>query len=296
MHRYAPAQIATRADGGGDLAACAEGGVERAIGVVAHQREVIGAAVIGSARDQNLAVGLDRDAVANIATRADGGRHDAIATKERRCVVDGRDCDRGCIAGGAEGARTAGSGNDRVLAFAAAGLVPRPEGDRIADRAVQIPKRNQPQLRRRTEQQRQLIGGVVDQSRIDRQPTRSAVEAVLPGSQAGIQPRDRDRFHRRAIRVRNAAIDDQVGHRHAARVGRSFEDQAHARAGSRVQHRRVVDRGDRAIDRCRGGQAAVGKCVGERRRAVIVGGRRESQRSIGIESHAAAGDGDRATD
>ena len=85
------------ADRGKDLASSsrAEGRVEAAVRVVAHQGE-IGRAIAARAnsRDDDLAVRLDRDASGHVErlVGADRGEnHAGPGTDERRCVVHGRD-------------------------------------------------------------------------------------------------------------------------------------------------------------------------------------------------------------
>ena len=81
LDRDAPAPIVIRTNVGRDFAAGAEGRVERAIGVVTHQREVVVRTVGGSAPDHDLPVGLDCDADPPIVTRTNGGR-DLAASAE----------------------------------------------------------------------------------------------------------------------------------------------------------------------------------------------------------------------
>src|SRR5439155_11026432 len=81
--RHAPAIVSTPPDGGGPLAAAAEGCIQAPTRRVAHHREVgIEAAAIGGPRDYYPAAAVDRHGVA-IVTRADGCGDLAAATERR---------------------------------------------------------------------------------------------------------------------------------------------------------------------------------------------------------------------
>ena len=107
LHRDTPAIVVTQADRRCDDAiAAAEAGVQVAIGIVAYQREISACAVDGIAGNEYAAVGLHRDAQANVVRRTEVGRNDAIAHRKRwRGIgdlvraVDGDFNRRGCAIG-----------------------------------------------------------------------------------------------------------------------------------------------------------------------------------------------------
>src|SRR4030095_14866120 len=106
LHGHAPADIGgAAADRGDHLAATAKTLIQRAFGGVAHQRKVIGiAAIVGMPRDDDLAVALHDDALAEVVATADCGHYLAVATKARvqralGGVADQRKVVVGAIAG-----------------------------------------------------------------------------------------------------------------------------------------------------------------------------------------------------
>ncbi len=88
LHSDTTPLVGARPDVRGDLAIAIEGGIEAAIGVVAHQGEVGVAAVTAIPGDEDPAVGLHGDAVAGVIPPEIGG-HDAVANDKGRRGVRG---------------------------------------------------------------------------------------------------------------------------------------------------------------------------------------------------------------
>ena len=63
------------------MASRTERGIEAAVAVVAHQCEIVIATVVAIPGDEDLAVGLDGDAVAMIKGAAEVGRELAVSVK-----------------------------------------------------------------------------------------------------------------------------------------------------------------------------------------------------------------------
>ena len=255
------AGVVTAADRHDEPAVTIERGVERPVGIQTDQAEVKVAAIAGDARHQNLAVGLNGDALTTVGAAAD--RHHQLAAprhwREGRRVVDrGHGQARG-VAGRTERAcACAGIGDDGVVASRTAAHVPGAEGHRGAERAVQITEGQHADMGGRAEQQREFVCGAVDLGSVDGQPVDAAIGAVLPGAKAGVECGDRDGVDRRTVSIgglsgRNV---NQPGHRHAGGVAGPFKHASQRRAERGVEHRRIVDRSD--VD---GGSALRGECA-----------------------------------
>ncbi len=81
LHRHSLGIIIAATDSGGEQTIAAEGGVQTAIGVVAHQGEIIVTADPGIPSNYDLAIGLHRHITGYIMAAADSGGEQAIAAE-----------------------------------------------------------------------------------------------------------------------------------------------------------------------------------------------------------------------
>ena len=198
---------------------------------------------------------LDRDDVADLVGAVGGGGGDARDLGCGGCA----DRDAGRVAGRGEGAAAAGTrGIDlgALLAGGGAGLVPGPVGDAGGGAAGAVGH------------EAYMVAGAQQQGACNRHAADvgpgAAVQAVLPGTVAGIQSGDGNACQRAGIHVCDAGADD-AGNGLAGVVGVDVVQAGQGGRGGR-QYRCVVDAADRHAGlRGAGGEgagAAVDGAVG----------------------------------